>query len=62
MNYIKQLQQKVAHQEKQMSDAKELINALMKYLASPKFQGHENNYINAQEAYNMLASVKNEIM
>ena len=43
----------------------EKINAelteLMRYLASVKFQGIENNYVNAAEMYNRIQAVRSMV-
>lgn len=43
----------------------EKINAelteLMRYLASVKFQGVENNYVNAAEMYNRIQAVRSMV-
>ena len=62
MNYIKQLQQQVAEQKQMNADCQELITAYMKYLTSSKFHGHENNFINATEAYNMLELIRKQLL
>jgi hypothetical protein len=61
MNYIKQIQQQIAEQQKQNEETREMITDFMIYLSSEKFQGFENNYVNANEAYNMLATIKNKL-
>ena len=58
MNYIKKLEQM---QEKNVQSAFELeetINELLIYLASDKFAGVENNFVNASEMYRRVFEIK----
>lgn len=61
MNYIKQLQLKNEELQKKLDEADAILVEKMKYLCSEKFQGMENNYVNATEALNMLYIIRNTI-
>ena len=58
MNYIKKLQEL---QQKNANGTLELeaaINDLLIYLASDKFAGVENNYVNASEMFRRVSELK----
>lgn len=45
MNYIQFLQDKTESQSRTMAETVTLLSDLMAYLASPKFQGPERDYV-----------------
>lgn len=60
MNYIKQLQSENTELKNQITEAKEVINELYRYLMLPKFA--ENNMVNKQDIFNRLDPAKNLLM
>ncbi len=57
MNYINQLQLRVAELEGQMSCADDVIVDLYRYLQSEKF--HVDNKVNVQDIFLRLAPIRN---
>ena len=61
MNYIKQLESDKTELKQTIESVIEILNDKLRYLSSSKFQGHDNNFVNAEEAYKMIAEIKHEL-
>ena len=64
MNYIEQLEAKVADQAAKMADVHNELSALLVYLDSPKFTGQpdsngtDRNFVNAAEMRQRIADIR----
>jgi len=58
MNHIKRLQEESREYTKLRCELVDLISDKMAYLASDKFQGPNNNYVNAREMFAFLAELR----
>lgn len=58
MNYIKKLEQMQEKNVQSIFELEETINELLIYLASDKFAGVENNFVNASEMYRRVFEIK----
>ena len=61
MNYIKQLQQENAELKANRDYTERQITYLLTYLSSDKFQGIENNYVNAKEMFTQLLLLRSNL-
>lgn len=56
------LHEQVKVMEKNVATLNEELTELLVYLASSKFQGVENNYVNAREMYDKIARLRRMVM
>ena len=56
------LHEQVKVMEKNVATLNEEITELLIYLASSKFQGVENNFVNAREMYDKIARLRRMVM
>lgn len=61
MNYIQKLKQENEMLKQSIECADLKITEKLTYLTSSKFQGHENNFVNATEAYQMLMDIRMQL-
>lgn len=61
MNYINYLSTQNEEFKQTIESVIENLNDKLRYLSSSKFQGHDNNFVNAEEAYKMLAEIKHQL-
>ena len=61
MNYIKQLQQDNAELKERLAAADQNITYILTYLNSSKFQGVDNNYVDASEMFNKLMDFRSNL-
>ena len=60
MNYIKRLEMENAEMREQLKQIQDSCTASMGYLASPKFQGPDNNWVNAEEMATRFREIRME--
>jgi hypothetical protein len=58
MNYIKRLEEGNRELTTLRCELVDLISDKMAYLASDKFQGPDNNFVNAREMFTFLAELR----
>ena len=58
MNYIKQLQQENKELKETIQATAEEVQNILFYLGSKKFQGMENNFVNAQEMQTKILNIR----
>lgn len=61
MNYIKRLATENTELKENIEAVIDTLNDKLRYLSSSKFQGYENNFVNAEEAYKMIAEIKHQL-
>ena len=61
MNYIKQLQQENAELKANRDYTERQITYMLTYLSSDKFQGIDNNYVNAKEMFTKLLLLRSNL-
>jgi len=62
MNYIKQLQQENKALKENIQSASQEITDTLKYLSLDKFQGTENNFVNASEMRSRFLEIRKTLM
>lgn len=61
MNFIQRLQEENKILQITIENTQEEIKELLEYLASDKFTGIENNYVNAKEMYQRIVELRNTL-
>ena len=61
-HYSKKLTGEIVDLKKHISEIEADLTAFLSYLASDKFAGFENNYINARETFTRVMEIRNKLI
>ena len=61
MHYTERMKHEIREKEETIQMINEELTNMMIYLSSEKFAGFENNFVNAQEMFEKLRNLRNQI-